>query len=394
MIEECDIGSIDPTACPRAMDLLKPWVHRTPVFTSRTLDELTGAKVFLKCENLQRAGAFKFRGAMHAILELTDEERSCGVVTHSSGNHAQALALAGKLAGVKVCVVMPRTAPAVKRAATAGYGATIVSCEPTLISREETVSRLIAEEGYSLVHPFDDWRVIAGQSTAAWELLDQAGPFDVLITPVGGGGLAAGSALALEARSSNARLIGAEPAAADDAKRSLELGSIQPSGDPKTIADGLRTSLGKRPFSVIRRRMAEIVTSTDAELVDAMQFIWERLKIVIEPSSAVVIAPLLRRDLDIKGRRVGAILSGGNVDLAEVFEAMKSRAGEPSQLALSARIASSIELWRRLGRMLSSKLVANERSAGLGSGPARSLRQPGITRRASRPSASAAIAIN
>lgn len=319
------IGTIDPAACGRARELLEPWAHRTPVLTSRTLDALTGAKVFLKCENLQRGGAFKFRGAMHAILNLTESERARGVVTHSSGNHAQALALAGQLSGVRVCVVMPSSAPEVKRAATAGYGATIVTCEPTLEARERTVARLIDQEGYALVHPFDDWRVIAGQSTAAAELIEQAGPLDVLIVPIGGGGLAAGSALALRESSPATRLVGAEPAAADDAKRSLASGSIEPSGDPKTIADGLRTSLGKRPFSIISHHVSEIVTATDRELIDAMRFVWERLKIVIEPSSAVVVAPLLARAIDLEGKRVGAILSGGNVDLGEVFSALLKR---------------------------------------------------------------------
>ena len=300
---------------------LEPWAHRTPVLTSRTLDERAGATVFLKCENLQRIGAFKFRGAMNALLMLDKDQRAAGVVTHSSGNHAQALALAGQLLGVPVTIVMPRTAPAVKRAATEGYGARIVLCEPTLASRESTVADQIQQHGLTLVHPFNDWNVIAGQGTAALELIDQAGPLDVVIAPVGGGGLLAGTALAFSSRSPGTVVIGAEPANADDARRSLESGVIQPSPDPRTIADGLRTSLGTRTFPVIRRHVDAIVTATEAEIIDATRFVWERLKIIIEPSSAVVVAPLLTGKLTAKGR-VGAILSGGNVDLEAFFQAL------------------------------------------------------------------------
>ena len=272
--------------------------------TSRTLDERAGACVFLKCENLQRVGAFKFRGAMNALLLLDQGRKAAGVVTHSSGNHAQALALAGQLLGVPVTIVMPRTAPAVKRAATEGYGARIVLCEPTLESRESTVAAESQRHGLTLVHPFNDWNVIAGQGTAALELLDQAGPLDVVIAPVGGGGLLAGTALAVHERSPATAVIGAEPAKADDARRSLETGSIQPSFDPRTIADGLRTSLGTRTFAVIRQLVQAIVTSTEAEIIDATRFVWERLKIVIEPSSAVVVAPLLAATAGEKtGRR-------------------------------------------------------------------------------------------
>jgi threo-3-hydroxy-L-aspartate ammonia-lyase len=298
---------------------LAPWAHRTPVQTSRTLDERTGASVFLKCENLQRVGAFKFRGAMNALLQLGRDQKTAGVVTHSSGNHAQALALAGQLLGVPVTIVMPRTAPAVKRAATEGYGARIVPCEPTLESRESTVADEIAAHGYTLVHPFNDWNVIAGQGTAALELLEEAGPLDVVIAPVGGGGLLAGTALAVKGRSPGTRVVGAEPANADDARRSLETGTIQPSPDPRTIADGLRTSLGTKTFAVISRHVDSIATATEAEIIDATRFVWERLKIVIEPSSAVVVAPLLNHKLAVRGQRVGVILSGGNIDVAPFF---------------------------------------------------------------------------
>jgi threonine dehydratase len=308
-----------------AVDRLAHWVHRTPVLTSRTLDVRTGGSVFLKCENFQQVGAFKFRGAMNAVLQLRESERKAGVVTHSSGNHAQALARAGQLTGVPVCIVMPSTAPAVKRAATEGYGARIVTCEPTLAARESTVAELVAKHGYTLVHPFDDWRVIAGQGSAAWELLDQAGPLDMVVCPVGGGGLLSGTALAVKGRSPETQVVGAEPEAADDARRSLETGSIVPAHDPKTIADGLRTSLGPKTFSVIRRHVNAIVTASEAEILEAMRFIWERLKVVVEPSGSVPLAPVLAGRLDVRRRRVGIILTGGNVDLDPLFQALAAR---------------------------------------------------------------------
>jgi threonine dehydratase len=295
------------------------------VLTSKALDERAGAGVFLKCENFQRVGAFKFRGAMNALLQLTEAQQAAGVVTHSSGNHAQALALAGKLLGVPVTIVMPHTAPAVKREATAGYGARIIGCEPTLAAREAAVAAEVEEKGLTLIHPFDDWRVIAGQATAAWELFDQAGPLDVVVAPVGGGGLISGTALAARERSPSTRVIGVEPERADDARRSLASGRIEPSGDPRTIADGLRTSLGARPFAVVSRHVDRIATASESEIIDAARFVYERLKIVIEPSSAVVVAPLLSRSLALDGGRVGVILSGGNVDLSPFFDALSAK---------------------------------------------------------------------
>jgi threonine dehydratase len=323
-LPEIPIGLDDVVKAARR---LEPWVHCTPVLTSRTLDQRAGAAVFLKCENLQRVGAFKFRGAMNALLLLDEQERAAGVVTHSSGNHAQALALAGQLLGVPVTIVMPRTAAAVKRAATEGYGARIVNCEPTLQSREATVAAEIERHGFTLVHPFNDWSVIAGQGTASLELLDQAGPLDVVIAPVGGGGLVSGTALAVKGRSPSTRVLGAEPANADDARRSLATGKIQPSNDPRTIADGLRTSLGAKTFAVISRQVDEIVTASEAEIIEATRFVWERLKIIIEPSSAVVIAPLLRGDLSAPGQRqrVGLIFSGGNVDVEPFFRLLAEK---------------------------------------------------------------------
>ena len=312
-------------AIREAAERLRPWVHTTPVLTSRTLDARCGGSVFFKCENFQKVGAFKFRGAMNALLQLDDASRASGVVTHSSGNHGQALASAGQTLGIPVCVVMPRTAPAVKRSAVEGYGARVVTCEPTLAAREAAVAEQVERFGLVLIHPFDDWRVIAGQGTAAWELLDQAGPFDLVLTPVGGGGLASGTALAVKGRTPSTRVVGVEPLAADDARRSLESGRIEPSNDPRTVSDGLRTSIGPKTLAVLQRHLDAIVTATDAETLDAMRFVWERLKLVIEPSSAVPVAPILSGSLDVKGLRVGLILSGGNVDLDPLFQSLAAK---------------------------------------------------------------------
>jgi threo-3-hydroxy-L-aspartate ammonia-lyase len=309
----------------RAHERIAPWVHRTPVLTSRTLDDRCNASVFLKCENFQRVGAFKFRGALNAILQLDEPERKAGVVTHSSGNHAQAVALAGQLLNVPVTVVMPSSAPAVKRAATEGYGARIVTCEPTQAAREAAVASEISRNHSTLVHPFDDWNVIAGQATAAWELLEQVPDLDIVICPVGGGGLLSGTALAVKGRHPLMKVFGAEPANADDARRSLESGKIEPSNDPKTVADGLRTSLGHRTFTVISKLVDGILTATEAEILLATRFVMERLKILIEPSSAVPIAPILCSHFDITGLRVAVIVSGGNVDVESLFQSLSDR---------------------------------------------------------------------
>jgi threonine dehydratase len=310
----------------QAAERLAPWSHRTCVMTSKALDARSGYSVFLKCENFQKVGAFKFRGAMNAILQLDESEQRKGVITHSSGNHGQAVALAGRLRNVPVTVVMPRIAPAVKRAATEGYGARIVLCEPTIASREETVTAEIERHGFTLVHPYNNWNVIAGQGTAAWELLEEVEGLDAVICPVGGGGLLAGTALAVNALSHRTQVLAAEPANADDARRTLETGSIQRSDDPKTIADGLRTtSIGERNFAVIGRYVSKIVPVTEAEILEAMRFIWERVKIVIEPSAAVAVAPILSGKLGVSGLRVGVILSGGNVDLEAFFRELGSR---------------------------------------------------------------------
>lgn len=316
---------VDLNAIRAAAARIAPYAHRTPVLTSQSLDKACGAKVFLKCENFQKIGAFKFRGAMNSVLMLTDEQRRRGVITHSSGNHGQALAKAGQMMGVPVCVVMPRTAPAVKRQATEDFGATVELCEPTQQAREATVQRLMDQHGYEMVHPFNDWRVIAGQGTVALELLEQTGPLDVLITPIGGGGLASGTAITVKSLSPGTRVIGAEPERADDAMRSVKSGRIESSGDPKTMADGLRTSLGDKTFAVIKQHVDEVVTATEEEMLSALRFVWERFKIIIEPSCAVPVAPVLHRKLDLAGKRVGVIITGGNVDLDPYFEALRAR---------------------------------------------------------------------
>jgi len=295
---------------------IRPYAHRTPVLTCAGLDEMTGARLFFKCENFQKVGAFKFRGACNAVMSLTDGEAARGVATHSSGNHAAALALAARLRGTAAHVVMPRTAPRVKRDAVAGYGARIVPCEPTLDSREETLSKVVGETGAEVIHPYDDYRVIAGQGTAALELLEDHPGLDVVMTPVGGGGLMSGTCLVAAALSPRTRLVGAEPEGADDAFRSLAEGRIVPSVDPKTVADGLLTSLGEKTFPILRRCLERIVTVSDAAILDALRHVFQRMKIVVEPSAVVTLGALLERKIDLRGLDVGIILTGGNVDLA------------------------------------------------------------------------------
>ena len=299
----------------RASERIRPYAHRTPVFTCAALDHWVGARVFLKCENLQKVGAFKFRGASNAVLSLTDAEAARGVATHSSGNHAQALALAARLRGIPAHIVMPRTAPAVKKAAVVGYGARITFCEPTLAAREATLDEVVLATGAHIVHPYDDDRVIAGQGTAAFELLEDVPGLDVVMTPVGGGGLLGGTAIAVSSLAPEVRVIAAEPLGANDAWQSLQAGRIIPSVDPRTIADGLLTSLSDRTFAIIQQHVERIVTVGETAIVTAMKFVWERAKLVIEPSAAVPIAALWERAFDATGLRVGVILSGGNVDL-------------------------------------------------------------------------------
>jgi threonine dehydratase len=298
-----------------AAERIRTYAHRTPVLTCESLDRRVGAQVFLKCENWQKVGAFKFRGACNAVFSLSEAEARRGVVAHSSGNHAQALALAARLRDIPAYIIMPKNAPAVKKAAVAGYGGIISLCEPTLQEREDTQALVIAQTGAYEVHPYNNERVIAGQGTAVLELLDQIPELDAIITPVGGGGLLSGSALAAAGLKPGIRVIAAEPEKADDAYRSLEAGRIIPSINPQTIADGLLTSLGDLTFPIIQRYVDQIVTVSEAGIINAMKFIWERAKIIIEPSAAVPVAALQEHKIDLKGLRVGVILSGGNVDL-------------------------------------------------------------------------------
>ncbi|MBX3415525.1 MAG: pyridoxal-phosphate dependent enzyme [Pirellulales bacterium] len=298
-----------------AAQRIAPFAHRTPVLTSRYFNQRTGSDVFFKCENFQRVGAFKFRGATNAVQSLGDDEARRGVVTHSSGNHAQALALAARQRGIPATIVMPRGAPAVKRNAVADYGAEIVECEPTQAARESAAEEIVARTGANFIHPYEDPCVVAGAATASLELIEEVPRLDVVVTPVGGGGLASGTCLAVSELLPQAKIIGAEPALADDARRSLAAGHIVAEPIGPTIADGLRTSLGPLTFSILSRHLREILTVDEAEIVQAMKLVWERMKIVIEPSSAVPVAALLKYSDRFRGRRVGVILSGGNVDL-------------------------------------------------------------------------------
>ncbi len=299
----------------RAAERIRPHAHRTPVLTSSALNQLTGAELFFKCENFQKVGAFKFRGAANAVFSLSEAEASRGVATHSSGNHAQALALAARLRGVPAHIVMPDNSPKVKVEAVRGYGGRIVFCRPTQAERESTLAGVVRDTGAAFIHPYDDARVIAGQATAARELLAEIQGLDLLLAPVGGGGLASGTALAARYLADRARVMAAEPAGADDAYRSLREGRILPSQDPRTVADGLRTSLGRLTFPILRALLSEVVTVSEEGIIKAMRLVWERMKILIEPSAAVPVAALLEGGVQARGLRVGVILSGGNIDL-------------------------------------------------------------------------------
>lgn len=294
---------------------IAPHAHRTPVLRSRTLDALAGAELFFKCENLQRAGAFKFRGACNAVWSLDDAEAARGVVTHSSGNHGAALALAARTRGIPAHVVVPEGAVRSKLAAIEAYGATLHRCAPTLAAREAAAEAVRAQTGASFVHPYTDPRVIAGQGTAALELLRETGPLDALVAPVGGGGLIGGSAIAAHALAPGLALFGAEPAGAADAFESLRSGARVTALVPDTICDGLRGLLGAINLRLLQQHAVTVITRDDAATVAAMRLIWQRLKLVVEPSSAIVLAAVLGERERFAGRRVGVILSGGNVDL-------------------------------------------------------------------------------
>ena len=306
----------DPTDVRAAAERLAGVAHRTPVLTSRTADAATGATVFFKCENLQRAGAFKFRGAYNAIAALPGDRRRAGVVAYSSGNHAQAIAYAARLLDVPATIVMPRDAPAAKLAAARGYGGEVVLYDRYADDREAIGRRLAAERGLSLIPPYDHRDVIAGQGTAALELLEETGPLDVLVACLGGGGLTAGTVLAAEGASPGCEVWGVEPEAGDDGRRSLAEGRIVHIDVPKTIADGAQTQhLGELTFAILRRGAAGIATASDAALVEAMRFFAERMKLVVEPTGALAAAAVFSGAIPVRGRRVGVILSGGNVDV-------------------------------------------------------------------------------
>jgi threonine dehydratase len=302
-----------------AHERIRPHAHRTPVLTSRTIDGLTGATVYFKCETFQRMGAFKFRGAYNALAQLPEAQRRRGVVAFSSGNHAQAVALASRMLGVAAVIVMPEDAPRVKLEATRGYGAEIVTYGKGE-AREALAARLVKERGLALVPPFDHPHIVAGQGTAAKELIEDTGPLDALLVPCGGGGLLSGCAIAARHLAPECRVIGVEPAAGDDATQSFRTRSLQSIAVPDTIADGARTqSLGQVTFPLVMHYVDDMLTVTDAELLRAMLFLWERMKIVVEPTGALGAAALLEQKADLKGKRVGVVLSGGNVDFRAVL---------------------------------------------------------------------------
>ena len=297
---------------------VKPYIHKTPVLTSELINEICDCKVYFKCENFQKMGAFKMRGATNAILNLTEEQRRKGVVTHSSGNFAQALSLAAKKNDVKAFIVMPINAPQVKKNAVKTYDGEIIECDSNPIAREEMAEKVRTETGATFIHPSNDDNVIYGQGTAAIELLEEYPQLDYIFTPVGGGGLIAGTALATEYFSDKCKVIGGEPISVDDAYRSLQSGKIEFNETTNTIADGLRTFLGDRNFPIIKEGVEKIIRVEEEEIINAMQLIWERMKIIIEPSSAVAFAALLKNKEDYKNKEIGIIISGGNVDVTNL----------------------------------------------------------------------------
>jgi threonine dehydratase len=297
---------------------IKPYIHETPVLISKLIDKIAGANLFFKCENFQRTGSFKMRGATNAIMQLSDEQKRKGVVTHSSGNFAQALSLAAQSLGVKAFIVLPSTAPQVKKNAVAGYGGKIIECGPTLVARENTAKDIKETEGATLIHPSNDLEVILGQGTAAKELLEKLPDLDYIFAPVGGGGLIAGTAISAFHFGNLCKVIGGEPFEADDAYRSLKSGVIETNRTTDTIADGLKTHLGDINFPIIQKGVEKIIRVEENEIIEAMQLIWERLKIVCEPSSAVALAALLRERDSFNGKKVGIIISGGNIDLSKL----------------------------------------------------------------------------
>jgi threonine dehydratase len=297
---------------------IKPFIHNTAVLSSRLIDEFAGVKVYFKCENFQRGGAYKMRGATNAILQLTDKQRANGVVTHSSGNFAQAVSLGAQSLGVTAHIVMPTSAPEVKKKGVKEYQGIIYECEPTLEARERTANEIAQKTGATLLHPSNDIEVIIGQGTAAMELLEEQPDLNAIFCPVGGGGLIAGSALAAKYFGNDCKVYGGEPFEADDAYRSLQSGKIEGNDTTNTIADGLKTTLGNNNFPIIKEHVSGIIRVTEEEIISAMRLVWERMKIIIEPSSAVTLAALLNAKENFQNQKVGIVISGGNVDLSKL----------------------------------------------------------------------------
>ena len=307
------IPTLDDMLVARAR--IAPHIHRTPVLTSRFLNELTGAELFFKCENLQKAGAFKARGASNAVFGLSDEQAARGVATHSSGNHGTCLSYAAGRRGIPCTVVMPRTAPQAKKDAVKGYGGRVVECEPSTSSREAVFAEVVAETGAEFVHPYNDWRVIAGQATCSAELIEQVEGLDAVVAPIGGGGMVSGTCLTLSNLAPGVKIYAAEPEQADDAARSFRAGHIIADDAPETVADGLKVPLKELTWHFVKSHVTDILTASDPEIVEAMKLIWKRMKIVMEPSSAVPLATILKNPETFAGKRVGIIITGGNVDL-------------------------------------------------------------------------------
>lgn len=298
-----------------AHQAIKAYVHQTPVLTNNSINEITGASIYFKCENFQKIGAFKIRGATCAALALNEREKANGIATHSSGNHAQAIALTAQLHDIKAYVVMPSSAPEIKKNATKGYGANVIICEPTLASRQSTLDKIVKETGATYIPSYDHYNIIAGQATVAKELIEEVPDLEVVMAPVGGGGLMSGTALSTHYLLPDAKIIGAEPKLVDEAYRSFKTGVRQVNNGAKSIADGLLTNLSDRTFEIVTKYVHDIITVSEEEIVAAMRLIWERMKIIVEPSSAVPLAAVLQQKERFEGKKIGLILSGGNVDV-------------------------------------------------------------------------------
>jgi threonine dehydratase len=312
-----------------AHERIQNYVNKTPIMTSRTLNTMIGAEIFFKCENFQRGGSFKCRGAFNSLLQLEPESKEKGIIAHSSGNHAQAVALASKELGIKATIVMPKNAPQIKKRATREYGATIVECGNNPTDRQEMTDLLIKENEFTLIHPYNTLPTIYGAGTAAYELLHEIDYIDLVLAPIGGGGLISGTSISVKGICPEAKVFGVEPKNADDAFRSFSNGKIYPSISPKTIADGLRTSLGDITFKIIKKNVAKIITVSELQILNSMRFIWERMKLVVEPSGAVPLAGIFKIRKDnyryLKGKRICIILSGGNIDVTEFFTLLKQQ---------------------------------------------------------------------